>query len=193
MLDKPLFVVDMTLYEFVHILGLINKIIADFELDERKTELKKLIGDMFGRIPIEEGSRPRSLGSSKKKMVQNFMITINQLQLLENPTQFYIIYNNFNLNTEKFYEDLKEYLLNKGKWIDYIYAIKKINLIGNFNNKKEYVKKVATDLNKNYTDITINAFIKQYSYVSRWLKNKLLNVIGYFTPESGVEILYEIN
>ena len=193
MLDKPLFVVDMTLYEFVHILGLINKIIADFELDGRKTELKKLIGDMFGRIPIDEGSRPRSLGSSKKKMVQNFMITINQLQLLENPTQFYIIYNNFNLSRKKFYEDLKEFLLNKGRWIDYIYAIQKINLIGNFNNKKEYVKKIATELNKNYTNITINAFIKQYGYVSRWLKNKLLNVIGDFTPESGVEILYEIN
>ncbi len=191
MLDRPLFVVDMTLYEFLYILNLINEVINEFPKEERQNQLKKKIFDMFGKIPIDKDKRPRRLTTSKDKMAGNFMITINQLKLLDDIKKFENLFDLYKTNNKKFIKKLKEILLIEGNWIDYINALKLINKRGIFDNKKEFIDLVAKELHIKYPDISAKAHKKQFMYIKRWLEDNKLKLIGEFS-EDGIKI-YEKN
>ena len=72
MFNKPLYIVDMTLYEFVHIMEFINDVIVNFSEVDRKKQLWKKIYNMFGKIPIDKGKPPRNLSGAKIKKTRSF-------------------------------------------------------------------------------------------------------------------------
>lgn len=189
MLNRPLFVVDMTLFEFLHIISLIKKVILNYSEEERRNKLKEEIYDMFGKLPIDNGKPPRRNASSRKKMTGNFMITINQLNLLDNIDDFNDLYNSYKSNLIVFFEKLRTLLLINGRWIEYIKAIKLVNSKGNFESKGEYQNEVANEMHRNFPNISSKAHLKQFSYVKRWMVDKKLQLIGDFTKENGLEII----
>ncbi len=189
MSDKPLFIVDMTLYEFQHILGIINEVNLDFPQEERRFKVKEFIFDMFGKIPISEGKPPRRVVSAKKKMTQNYMITLNQLDLIDNKDRFNELYNLYRSNLKLFYQKLRDILLIIGNWNDYLDAMKKVNQLKTFHNKTEYLNLVAREMHKNCPSVSIKGHFKQITYVKRWMKHQNLQIIGGFTTENGMELL----
>jgi len=189
MLKKPLFVVDMTLYEFLHILDLINDVMAKFPEAERKKELRKKIMNMFGKIPIEEGKQPRNLAGGLNKITSNYMITINQLGLVDNLDDFKKLYSLYDTKRTMFFNELRKLLLNKGKWNEYIEAISRINRLGKFKNKTEYIELVANEMHKKYPDVTISGHKKQLQYTRRWMEHEKIAFLGEFKPNYGFEII----
>lgn len=189
MLRRPLFVVDMTLFEFLHIITLIKKVILNYSEEHRRNKLKEEIYYMFGKLPIDEGKPPRRNASSKKKMTGNYMITINQLNLLDDIDDFNDLYNSYKSNLKVFFLKLRKLLLIKGRWIEYIKAIKLVNSQGNFESNVGYQNEVANEMHRNFPKISSKAHFKQFSYVKRWMVDKNLQLIGDFNKENGLEII----
>lgn len=177
MTNRPLYIVDMTIYEFLNILKLISGLDDQLSIKEKKFLLKKEITNMLGTIPMDEGKPPRRLSSSKNKMVQNFMITINQLDLLENLTDSKNLYLLFKVDKEKFFEKLRKLLLFKGNLYDYVRAIEKVNQMEDIKNKSQYIEKLVYEVYKIYPHISKNAHKKQSQYIFKWLRDKRLAII----------------
>ena len=187
MIEKPLYVVDMTLYEFKHILKLISKIKPEYSLKERKSHLRREINDMFGKIRRDIGKGPRHLSAAKNKMTSNFMITINQLGILENLYEFNNLYYYLDSNHLLFYEKLRKILLFKGNWNIYLKIIERINQRGIFKNKTEYLNLVAKELHRKFPRLSVKGHKKRLTNVFRWMKNENLKIIGEFSSD-GMKI-----
>ncbi len=184
---RPLYIVDMTLYEFLHILELIYKIDGQLPIKERRILLKKEISEILGTIPMDEGKPPRRLSSSKHKIVQNFMITINQLKLLENLRDTKELYEIYKTNPEKFYQKLRRLLLYKGNLFEYIRAIKKVNQNKEIIKNSQYLDNLAYELYKIFPQISKAGHRKQITYVLKWLKNEKLGILETW-DRNGVNI-----
>ena len=186
---KPLYLVDMTIYEFLYILDLIDGIIKKYPLKERRFQLKNAIFSMFGKVKIDKNKGPRCLTSSKKKMASNFMITINQLGFLNQINVFKMLYGYLKTNPERFFEELKKILLEKGNWMIYIKVFHKINKINTFRTKTEYLNLVASELYRRYPDKTENGHKRQLISVMRWMTSDQLKILGDFS-KNGIEVLF---
>lgn len=188
-MEGPLFIVDMTLYEFTHILKLINQLDSSNPIKEMKLDLKQQILNMFGKIPIDFGKRPRRLTTAKEKMAGNFMITINQLKMIENVGETTKLFNLYLTNEEFFYNELKSILINKGRWKEIIELIEKINREASFLNKKDFIEKLAEQLHLKYKMYSKKRNLKQLQYIMKWLCHPKLKILGDYSKKNGYEIL----
>jgi len=187
MTSRPLYIVDMTLYEFLAIFEFISKLDEQLSINERRVLLKREINHMLGTIPMDEGKPPRKLSSAKDKMVQNFMITINQLELLENLNDSKNLYQVYNINKEKFYQKLRNLLLYKGNLFEYIKAVEKVNQNEDINKNSQYLDNIAYELYKKYPHISKAGHRKQVVYIIRWLRDEKLGIFETIN-RNGVKI-----
>jgi len=184
---KPLFVVDMTLFEFIQVLKFVHKVNQKFREEDTSKQLlrkkRKIVKDkiyaMFGNIPMDFNKGCRNLPNldTKSKMAGNFMITINQLKLLEDikiSEELHSLYIN---NEKDFYKKLRCILLGDGKWNDYIEAIHKANekedLTTSFSYKYYISKYLQKKYNKFYP-VKTERWRRQFNYVLKWLIDERL-------------------
>ncbi len=189
MLKGPLFIVDMTVYEFIHILKLINQLDSSNPIKEMKLDLKRQIINMFGKIPIDFGKRPRRLTTAKEKMAGNFMITINQLKMIENIKETKRKFNLYLTNEESFYNELKSILMNKGRWEEIIELIEQIKREALFLGKKDFLEKLAEQMHLKYKMYSKKRNLKQLQYIMKWLCHPKLKILSDYSRKNGYEIL----
>ena len=176
MTSRPLYIVDMTLYEFLAIFGFISKLDDQLSINERRVLLKREINHMLGTIPMDDGKPPRKLSSAKDKMVQNFMITINNLELLENLKDSKNLYQVYNINKEEFYQKLRKLLLYKGNLFEYVRAIEKVNQNEDINKNSQYIDSIAYELYKKFPHISKAGHRKQAVFIIKWLRDEKLGI-----------------
>ncbi len=170
----------MTLYEFIHIISLINKLNDGLTLKNRKRELRKEIDEMLGILPMDKGKRPRKLSSSKNKMVSNFMVTINNLNLLENLEETKHLNELYQTDRDNFFLKLRKLILYKGNLVDHVKILDKINKKKEFKNTTQYLDGMAYEIYKKYPNISQAAHRKQLQYILKWLKDKRLGILESF-------------
>lgn len=206
--EKPLFVVDMTFYEFKHILILINEInkkltnktsnLSNGEIYSKKRELlKNKIVNMYGKVPLDRNKGPRNISEhNKPKFAGNYMITISQMNLLEDNKKFNYFYNLLENNEERFLNEIRDFLLEKGKWWEYVNAINKVNQLENIKSRKEYRDKISHILyrkyHKFYPELKKYRWKKQFRYISRWLLDEELRILKDIPGKIKYEILVNI-
>ncbi len=166
----------MTLYEFLAIFGFISKLDDQLSINERRVLLKREINHMLDTIPMDDGKPPRKLSSAKDKMVQNFMITINNLELLENLKDSKNLYQVYNINKEEFYQKLRKLLLYKGNLFEYVRAIEKVNQNEDINKNSQYIDSIAYELYKKFPHISKAGHRKQAVFIIKWLRDEKLGI-----------------
>jgi hypothetical protein len=186
---RPLFVVDMTLFEFIQVLKFVHEVNQKFRdevpskdlLRKKRKIIKENIYDMFGNVPMDFDKRCRNLPNlnTKSKMAGNFMITINQLKLLEDIKIAEDLHTLYISNEKSFYKKLKNILLEDGKWRDYIEAIKNANEkdgLTTSGNYKQYISKYLQRKYYKFYPVRTERWRRQLNYVLKWLIDERLNI-----------------
>jgi len=186
---KPLFVVDMTLFEFIQVLKFVHEVNQKFRdeapskdlLRKKRKIIKDKIYDMFGNVPMDFDKGCRNLPSlnTKSKMAGNFMITINQLKLLKDIKTAEDLHTLYIYNEKNFYRKLKNILLEDGKWKEYIEAIKNANEkdgLTTSGSYKQYISKYLQQKYYKYYHLKTERWRKQLNYVLKWLVDERLNI-----------------
>jgi len=186
---RPLFVVDMTLFEFIQVLKFVHEVNHNFRdetpnndiLRKKRKIIKDKIYNMFGNVPMdfEKGCRNLPSLNTKSKMAGNFMITINQLKLLEDIKTVEKLHTLYTHNEKNFYRKLRNILLEDGKWKEYLEAIKNANENDNLTTSgsyKHYISKYLQQKYYKYYPVKTERWKKQLNYVLKWLIDERLNI-----------------